>query len=982
MITKLNTYESVPIGTSNFEDFLSYIRSFMGANFGFSTNALDNDGGYFLDDNFGWVQFGTTSPNQAWIYTPQGKPEGNLFGRKNSEYFRLLVLNAEGQLPQVSEWEVLATSATEVVGGLEIANYVATDPVTSDPIVVKPLPYRPLRVAPGTHETTAGYYDIRFNGIPQDINTTSFTVDPATSFHNQTVEINSLRLGAEFPRPVLNGRYDGSLGPTGSGFTDLLDLNDPNRYGTPFVDDETRFGATLEFPNTNFAIDYGGHILLWDYNETYAYIPQDISSSPDPAPGTYKVIDFARGIIKLNVTAEQIDTMPRFTVISAEQLQESVSGGIPSYHTRYGSIYDGNSSLVKLVSYTFDGLIHKITELDEGDISASTGSILTSDISGSFGDSVILAVEYYGIPNKVELENVQGTRYVPDTFTFYYSVGMHNHIGGSNTSTFRGLIEHNDASWYNRDVLDADYFPVARVRNTWYSPITTAEAALWDDGVFDLNFPFAIVDTIQLQELADVPSNLNDGDILEYNGTTFDNTPFELKHLNDVNINPSSTTDRFILNYNHATSNWIESSITSVLGYNPVNRAGDTGITDRLAYSGNVDLTGDSTLITRKYVDDQISGINTVLNGLVTIEGGTGLNSSTVGNVKTLSVKYGDSAGTAAVGNDPRIVNAVPNTRTISAGDGLSGGGDLTNDRTLSVDSTVIRTTGAQSMTGQKEFILNSTSGANSVAAPMMVSRMGNSASVLGAGIEYVKYATSGNPPAVAHRVYAGLGSGGEYRFSIYGSDYVGTTGKVETLGFAADSTAHPRIYAASNVASTQLTLQGNRDGNSANITLAGHTTTASSRRGTLSIGGSTIATWQNGGMRAGYTVTANSPGETLATKDYVQEYANSVSQGSTTLTDVTTQLFGYARVNYSQGNSTDYTGYSHGHNISKMTRSGSTITIKFTKDILIAWATPTNVNGRVTISQSGDTATVITAQVSPSNSTPHPFVVVALLVP
>jgi len=43
----------------------------------------------------------------------------------------------------------------------------------------------------------------------------------------------------------------------------------------------------------------------------------------------------------------------------------------------------------------------------------------------------------------------------------------------------------------------------------------------------------------------------------------------------------------------------------------------------------------------------------------------------------TFSVKYGDAAGTAAQGNDSRIVNAVPNTRTVN-GKQLSGNITLT----------------------------------------------------------------------------------------------------------------------------------------------------------------------------------------------------------------------------------------------------------------------------------------------------------------
>jgi hypothetical protein len=102
-------------------------------------------------------------------------------------------------------------------------------------------------------------------------------------------------------------------------------------------------------------------------------------------------------------------------------------------------------------------------------------------------------------------------------------------------------------------------------------------------------------------------------------------------------------------------------------------------------------------------------------SGTVTsVEGGTGLDGGTITTTGTLSVKYGTTAGTAAEGNDSRIVNAVTTTqlaayattaqladyvqtsRSISSGTGLSGGGDLTADRTLSVDYGTIAGTAAE----------------------------------------------------------------------------------------------------------------------------------------------------------------------------------------------------------------------------------------------------------------------------------------------
>lgn len=62
------------------------------------------------------------------------------------------------------------------------------------------------------------------------------------------------------------------------------------------------------------------------------------------------------------------------------------------------------------------------------------------------------------------------------------------------------------------------------------------------------------------------------------------------------------------------------------------------------------------------------------------------------------------SSGTVA---DARIATTIARTSTtISAGDGLTGGGDLSANRSFAVDTTVVRTTGTQTITGSKTFTL------------------------------------------------------------------------------------------------------------------------------------------------------------------------------------------------------------------------------------------------------------------------------------
>ena len=61
----------------------------------------------------------------------------------------------------------------------------------------------------------------------------------------------------------------------------------------------------------------------------------------------------------------------------------------------------------------------------------------------------------------------------------------------------------------------------------------------------------------------------------------------------------------------------------------------------------------------------------------------TARNNLGLGNSAILNV--GTVAGTIAAGDDSRIVNATPNARQIVAGNGLTGGGSLTTDRTMAL---------------------------------------------------------------------------------------------------------------------------------------------------------------------------------------------------------------------------------------------------------------------------------------------------------
>ena len=62
----------------------------------------------------------------------------------------------------------------------------------------------------------------------------------------------------------------------------------------------------------------------------------------------------------------------------------------------------------------------------------------------------------------------------------------------------------------------------------------------------------------------------------------------------------------------------------------------------------------------------------------------------------------------------------------LTAGDGLSGGGDLTTSRSFAVDSTVVRTSGAQSIAGEKTFSNNVVLGADLITGGNRITHAGS----------------------------------------------------------------------------------------------------------------------------------------------------------------------------------------------------------------------------------------------------------------
>lgn len=107
-----------------------------------------------------------------------------------------------------------------------------------------------------------------------------------------------------------------------------------------------------------------------------------------------------------------------------------------------------------------------------------------------------------------------------------------------------------------------------------------------------------------------------------------------------------------------------------------------------LPYPVPTDLVINGPATIQQLAEDVETTIDSVASGAVptsrSITAGSGLSGggALTSNV-TLSANFGTIAGTVAQGNDTRIVNSVQNTRQVLAGQGLTGGGALSGDVTL-----------------------------------------------------------------------------------------------------------------------------------------------------------------------------------------------------------------------------------------------------------------------------------------------------------
>ncbi len=208
--------------------------------------------------------------------------------------------------------------------------------------------------------------------------------------------------------------------------------------------------------------------------------------------------------------------------------------------------------------------------------------------------------------------------------------------------------------------------------------------------------------TVPWARLSGVPSTLSgtvntSGDQTIGGTKTFSSVPIISATSGTMTFADSGTTKRGIMGTVGGSDQWFfgGGATASNAGFLEIATGDDNG-TEPIhvrQYQGGSPLTG---TITRTLTLLDGSG-NTSFPGAVTATGFSGSGAS-------LTSLNGTNITTGTVA-DARIASTLVRTsRSISSGSGLTGGGNLTADRTFAVDGTVVRTSSDQTIDGIKTF--------------------------------------------------------------------------------------------------------------------------------------------------------------------------------------------------------------------------------------------------------------------------------------
>jgi len=189
MLTQINTYEGVPVGSKNIEEFFDYVREFLGANFDFSTDLATGNGGYFSKDDFSFILKGdpATSATSATFFQPSVENNADIFGRFNNEYYKFRTLGSIANEPKVYTWELLPTKNSAV----ETSNFYIFE---NTDFSNRTLPYNPVAYVNSDEFATFSDLTTPYSAQQDGVYTVAITVNNVDA-QQYDITLNGVDLG-------------------------------------------------------------------------------------------------------------------------------------------------------------------------------------------------------------------------------------------------------------------------------------------------------------------------------------------------------------------------------------------------------------------------------------------------------------------------------------------------------------------------------------------------------------------------------------------------------------------------------------------------------------------------------------------------------------------------------------------------------------------------------------------------------------------
>jgi hypothetical protein len=621
--------------------------------------------------------------NEKSLITLTGQSSGSyvFIVNDNNELFALPTsfLTSDYATPGISTWQLPLSFISKVSLSPGQTNFVYE---------TENLPFSFNKIDPSDYilaknDSTYGSYEKGFvlhtvNGVPQIgesgyFQDSFFNVDLLTS--DELLELKSLRLGSEYPKPVytnsINHQYADEV------IWGFSDINSSNLSSDALGGIE--FQNKLNFPYTDFTLE--ATLLLVHKKisgvETYYYIPRDVTSSPleSVKENHYRVIDQSSGLVEFNFNLNLSPSVgDKFLIVSAEQLSQVITGNVTEYFSSYGKLYSptANTSFsTKILSFDSSLLLVESfeTELPELNVIPSTkilgsgGGPILADSEGEFDTLTIYAFSYPGRIDADEFVRLQVNSYEPDIIDFYYFCGTSANDFVKTSIPYPVYIKilDNKISWYNRGINFLTYDLVSRADFT--SLCLTAKV--------NVRPP----DSAKLSETRRRGAFSSIAGIIAPNQTTF--------------VSPSVFfANSFLVNNSEPRISSVSSPNGSLLVGNgtltppsplSVGQPNDV-LTVRSGYP-----TWASDVILSSVTSTSINGVNIT----------SGVNTFTITRGTSSLIRSGAHALTLTTTGASNVTfptsgTLVTESRIINSGTGLTGGGNLSSDRTLSLTGQVL----------------------------------------------------------------------------------------------------------------------------------------------------------------------------------------------------------------------------------------------------------------------------------------------------